>query len=57
MQKTNVKTRDFKSKEEDYLKGILKFMLKEDHLDEEVYTKEYRPIFFDIDYQECFNIA
>jgi len=64
LQKTNVKARDLKAKEEDYLGGILRYMLEADHLDEKVYfvdkegdRKEYRPIFFDIDYRECFNIA
>jgi len=57
LQKTKVKSRNFKAKEEDYLKDILRYMLEADRLDKEVDTKEYRSIFFDIDYQECFNIA
>jgi len=56
LQKTNVQAKDFKANEEDYLKGILRYMLDADNLVEKE-ENDYRPIFFDIDYRECFNIA
>jgi len=53
LQKTKVKARDFKVNEEDYFKGFLYNIDKKWKENEE----DFRPIFFDIDYQECFNIA
>jgi len=52
LQKTQVKERDFQVNEEDYFKGFLDYL---DKKEEE--PQDFRPIFFDIDYQECFDIA
>ncbi len=66
VRKSPINTRNFKYKEEEHFKGFLNNIQKADQIDKNAkpklikefyYEETHRPIFFDIDYTKCFNIA